>query len=194
MSNPNLPGDNQDLSKRFRRIVNSSENQEAVNPELGHPTAGMTKPSEVQAEGIIDDLEIESQPVTISDEPESVVIQPVQSLADSNIGSLSPSEARDNVTRHHGTGIHEIRLASGAETQPNDCHQPSTSMICRHTWSDETRNVNQPDMVSLTPSQLLFRRNRRKASLVKIKTQGLKAKKSLSKGLPPRRRQKNHVQ
>lgn len=180
MSNPDSPGDNQDLSKRFRRILNSTEDEEAVNPESDHPTAGMTKPSEVQPEGVIDDLEIESQPVTISDEPNSAVIQPEQMQADSNLGSLSPSEA--GTTLHDTTAkVSTSPLASGAKTRQtllaiDEYGMPIPGRI--------NRNVNQPGMVSLTPVNTIQAQPAKSEPGQNQNTRS-QSKKSLSKGLPP---------
>jgi penicillin-binding protein 1C len=151
MSNPDSPGDSQELPKRFRRILNPNEDEVAGNPDIGETTVGMTKHSEVHSDAVIDDLEDNAQTDPLSINPDSEDIQSIETPSTSDIGLLFTDGA---VTGSQDTTaqVSTSPLATGAKTQQtvlaiDEYGMPIPGRI--------NRNVNQPDVVNLTPSSTI---------------------------------------
>jgi penicillin-binding protein 1C len=92
MANPDNPGDNQDLAHRFRRIVDTNEAEDAVNPTAGETAAGQTPPSETQSEEQSDETVASTQPEILSEQPETPVTQPIETPAEPSSERLSPDQ------------------------------------------------------------------------------------------------------
>ncbi len=92
MSIPDFPGDNQDPSKRFRRLLNTDDDEDADNPNLGETTTGMTKPSGVPSDEVENDSEVDQQPDPLSQQKESSLVQPIDTPADRSAPGLSQDQ------------------------------------------------------------------------------------------------------
>src|SRR4030042_5228835 len=60
MSNPNIPGDNKELSKRFRRLLDSREDEDASDQTLDESNLGETDRHELPQE-VVEDSEVDVQ-------------------------------------------------------------------------------------------------------------------------------------
>ena len=52
MTEPDIPGDNQELSERSRRILNTNVSEDTNQLDLGEPESVEAKPSEINPEAI----------------------------------------------------------------------------------------------------------------------------------------------
>ncbi len=87
MSNPITNGDNKELAKRFRRLLNSTEGEHITHKDLPESALGDTKPSELPPEGIENKTEASTHA--------QAIIQGSGLLPVSTIGSVSEGNAEE---------------------------------------------------------------------------------------------------
>jgi penicillin-binding protein 1C len=95
MSNPVIPGDNEGPAKRFRRIVNTTDEEDAAHPIIDETAAGVINPSEVHSESEIGDAENRAQVEPLSESTGSPVVQSEEVSADNSLEQLSTDMSGD---------------------------------------------------------------------------------------------------
>jgi penicillin-binding protein 1C len=155
MPNPDFPGDNQEISKRFRRIVDTSEDDDVVNPETGETAAGLTTPSEVHSEEYRDKSDASAQPEPMSEQPESPITQPVGNPVETSLDRLSPEKTESSL---QGAAVQESisPLASGAKTQQtqlaiDENGMPLPGRINRNVYQPGTAKPTSTNTVESQP-------------------------------------------
>ncbi len=148
MSNPVAFGDNQDPANRFRRILNTSEDEGGDIPNLSDPSVEMTNPSEEKPEGSTDSSALEPQIKPIDQPIETPIIQPENSPTGNNEEGFSPQQVVD--ASQEATTWSAVSPAPGeAKTHKmvlaiDENGMPLPGRI--------NRIANQPSVVKLTPN------------------------------------------
>jgi len=91
MPNPFKNGDNKDLAKRFRRLLNSGEIENITTQHLGETVLGEAKPSELPSEVIENNTEASNPSQAI---PQGIDLPPVptiESVSENNLRGLTSS-------------------------------------------------------------------------------------------------------
>ncbi len=92
MSDPVIPVDNQEPTKRFRRILNTTENKDIDHLDIPEPESGEVKPPELKPEEIPDATSQNPQTETTEQQSESPSIQSEDKPVDTDGAGLSPEQ------------------------------------------------------------------------------------------------------
>jgi penicillin-binding protein 1C len=116
MSNPDIPGDNQELASRFKRIINTSEDEDAINSDAGGTDLEQTSTPEAHSEQSNNESVVSSLPEPLSEQPEPQVSQPREAPAEANSEQTSP-EVSEAIAQDLTSPITNSPFDSGAKTQ-----------------------------------------------------------------------------
>jgi penicillin-binding protein 1C len=147
MSNPVIPGDNQESIKRFQRIINTTEEEDADSPNLDGTDSGLTKPSVVESDAISNTTEPDSSVESINQQAELPPLQPIEPLVDNNQEGVSPEQVVAPL-QDATTSVSETPTASEEKTRLtilaiDEYGMPLPGRI--------NRNANRQGAVNLTP-------------------------------------------
>ena len=140
MSNSDIPGNHQEPSKRFRRILKTSEEEDIAIPNSGETNADTKIPPEVRSDSVDDVTDLGPQPEASSDEPAE---KPSNGVNDGSSQEPVETPQTDNV-------IEDIVSlpASQAKTQQTVLEIDEYGMP---VLGRINRGSNQPDPNRLTP-------------------------------------------
>ncbi len=116
MSNPVIPGKNQDSSKRFRRIFNTDENKDADNVDLGENKYSEAKTSDLNKEENLDSTNPDTPTKSSEQLPESPSIHPESQAVDVN-GAGPSTERAPEVSQDITTRVSINSPVSAEKTQ-----------------------------------------------------------------------------